>query len=382
MYKSNNFYGVDENGRLNDPNLPEDMRPFSYVLTLDANGGTIEGQKSKKYDYLGGADSGTEMKIFQYIPERRGYIFKGWNAKKNGSGDYLKYMYWGSWRNSNDESSKFDKDGLIEDGNVYTNITLYAVWEKDPNYSETREITSTSGINGSVTFLEWVDDINYSLQIKELDVPESLAKENVKYLVDIFFLNDNQEIVEVNGFKIKVKFKMPDNLKDYDTYKIVFTRNGKIIEQLDATVEDGYIIFETTHLSNYGIVATKKQVEITTSNNDNKGSNTNTTVNNNINTKLSVKKVTFKQVTRTKNNKKIKLKFKKIAGAKGYEIKYSTSKKFGKKVTKTVKTKNTTKMLSKLKKKTYYIKVRAYKVVAGKTYNSKWSSVKKVRTRK
>ena len=83
-----------------------------------------------------------------------------------------------------------------------------------------------------------------------------------------------------------------------------------------------------------------------------------------------------------KNNKKIKLKFKKIAGAKGYEIKYSTSKKFGKKVTKTVKTKNTTKMLSKLKKKTYYIKVRAYKVVEGKTYNSKWSSVKKVRTRK
>lgn len=382
VYKSNIFYGVDANGCLNDPNLPEDMRPFSYVLTLDANGGTIEGQKSQKYDYLGGADSGTEMKIFQYVPERRGYIFKGWNAKKDGSGESLKYMYWGSWRSSNDESSQFDKDGLSEDGNVYTNITLYAVWEKDPNYSESIEIPSTSGIKGSVTFLEWVNDINYSLKINELDIPESLSKENVKYLVDIFFLNDKQEIVEVNGFKIKVKFKMPDNLKDYDTYKIVFTRNGKIIEQLDATVEDGYIIFETTHLSNYGIVATKKQVEITTSNNDNKGSNTNTTVNNNINTKLSVKKVTFKQVTRTKNNKKIKLKFKKIAGAKGYEIKYSTSKKFGKKVTKTVKTKNTTKMLSKLKKKTYYIKVRAYKVVEGKTYNSKWSSVKKVRTRK
>ena len=214
VYKSNIFYGVDANGCLNDPNLPEDMRPFSYVLTLDANGGTIEGQKSQKYDYLGGADSGTEMKIFQYVPERRGYIFKGWNAKKDGSGESLKYMYWGSWRNSNDESSQFDKDGLSEDGNVFTNITLYATWEKDPNYSETREITSTSGINGSVTFLEWVDDINYSLQIKELDVPESLSKENVKYLVDIFFLNDKQEIVEVNGFKIKVKFKMPDNLKD------------------------------------------------------------------------------------------------------------------------------------------------------------------------
>ena len=36
---------------------------------------------------------------------------------------------------------------------------------------------------------------------------------------------------------------MSDNLKDYDTYKIVFTRNGKIIEQLDATVEDGLYNF-------------------------------------------------------------------------------------------------------------------------------------------
>lgn len=33
--KVNIFYGVDANGCLNDPNLPEDMRPFSYVLTLE-----------------------------------------------------------------------------------------------------------------------------------------------------------------------------------------------------------------------------------------------------------------------------------------------------------------------------------------------------------
>ena len=96
-----------------------------------------------------------------------------------------------------------------------------------------------------------------------------------------------------------------------------------------------------------------------------------------------LRKFTFKQVTRTKNNKKIKLKFKKIAGAKGYEIKYSTSKKFGQKGNKKrLRLKTLQKCLARLKKKTYYIKVRAYKVVEGKTYNSKWSSVKKVGTRK
>ena len=39
------------------------------------------------------------MPIFQYVPVREGYTFKGWSNKKDGSGKYYKYMYWGSWRN-------------------------------------------------------------------------------------------------------------------------------------------------------------------------------------------------------------------------------------------------------------------------------------------
>lgn len=72
-----------------------------------------------------------------------------------------------------------------------------------------------------------------------------------------------------------------------------------------------------------------------------------------------------------------------LSGVKGYQIKYFTSKKFTKKTTKTVKVKKTTKTVTKLKKKkTYYAKVRAYKMVNGKTYYSKWSTVKKVKVRK
>lgn len=72
----------------------------------------------------------------------------------------------------------------------------------------------------------------------------------------------------------------------------------------------------------------------------------------------------------------------------GYEIQYSTSNKFTKKATKTVivKSKNTTsKKIGKLKLgKTYYVKVRTYKIVkqAGKTVKvySSWSKVKEVVT--
>ncbi|MBR6567367.1 MAG: fibronectin type III domain-containing protein [Clostridia bacterium] len=75
--------------------------------------------------------------------------------------------------------------------------------------------------------------------------------------------------------------------------------------------------------------------------------------------------------------------WKTVSGATGYEVVYSTSKKFTKKTTKTAtikkaKTKKTT--IKKLKKgKKYYFKVRAYKTVDGKKIYGALSSVKNVK---
>lgn len=91
-------------------------------------------------------------------------------------------------------------------------------------------------------------------------------------------------------------------------------------------------------------------------------------------------KVEIKSV-KNKKSKKAVISWKKVTGASGYQIVYSTSKKF-----KSKKTKNVTKAtvtLSKLKKKkTYYIKVRAYTKVNGKKVYGKWSTVKKVKIKK
>ena len=67
----------------------------------------------------------------------------------------------------------------------------------------------------------------------------------------------------------------------------------------------------------------------------------------------------------------------------GYQIKFATNKDFKKAKTKKVKgIKKTSTTVSKLKnKKTYYVSVRAYKVVKGKTYYSDWSSYKTVKTK-
>lgn len=76
--------------------------------------------------------------------------------------------------------------------------------------------------------------------------------------------------------------------------------------------------------------------------------------------------------------KKVKVTLKKVKQAKGYEIVYSTTVNFTKKTTKKITTKNLTKTIKKLKKKkTYYIKVRAYKLDGKTKVYGRWSLIKK-----
>ena len=99
-----------------------------------------------------------------------------------------------------------------------------------------------------------------------------------------------------------------------------------------------------------------------------------------------VKKPAKPAISYVKNKKSkqmsVKLK-KKVSGVAGYEMKYATNKKFTK-GKKTVRFTGTSKTVKSLKKgKTYYVKVRAYKVdSANKKVYGSYSSVKKVTIKK
>lgn len=102
----------------------------------------------------------------------------------------------------------------------------------------------------------------------------------------------------------------------------------------------------------------------------------------------SLKKATT-EVTKLQNKKgqAVTLKFKSnAAGIKGYEVVYSTNKKFTKKTTKvqTVKKTKTSVTIKKLKKgKTYYFKIRPYKLdEAGKKVYGKYSAKQAIKITK
>lgn len=97
------------------------------VYTLDANGGTIDGNSVGYYRLtsLGSADA---EKFYLHIPVRKGYKFKGWNTKADGSGKTVmasSYYF-------------LIMEGLCDEN---AKLTLYAQWEQ----------TGTDGIRGDVT---------------------------------------------------------------------------------------------------------------------------------------------------------------------------------------------------------------------------------------
>lgn len=227
------------------------------VLTLNANGGTLDGSEAKKYDYTGGRDSGAEMSLLPYVPVREGYTFNGWNTKSDGSGNNYKYLHWRLWDNSEVTNNEFDKDTLIKyDGGYerYKNITLYASWTKASGET-VKEIQSTGKTNAKIEFEKGISK-DYKLDIKEIEVKKELADKNVKFIADINVLDGNNNVVKISDTKMKIRIALPEDVKGYDKYEVVYILDDEIKETIPAMVEDGYIVFETNHLSQYGIIAT------------------------------------------------------------------------------------------------------------------------------
>ena len=83
----------------------------------------------------------------------------------------------------------------------------------------------------------------------------------------------------------------------------------------------------------------------------------------------------------SKASGKLTVRWKKAAAASGYQVQYAASRSMS--GAKTVSTSALTRTLSGLKKGgTYYVRIRTYKKVSGKTYYSTWSSVKNAKVKK
>ena len=162
-----------------------------------------------------------------------------------------------------------------------------------------------------------------------------------------------------------------------------YNANQAVYMQLHADVAEGDC--DESNNDSYAILYQAK-----TNTNTNTNSQTSSSGTGNAGKKQSTPSKTVKvkapskvKLTSAKNGKgkKLTVKWKKVTGAKGYQLQYAMNKKFKKK--KSVQTKKIKYTIKKLKKKkTYYIRVRAYKMNGRKKVYGKWSTGKKVKIKK
>ena len=74
-------------------------------------------------------------------------------------------------------------------------------------------------------------------------------------LYEINVLNGDGRVEKLEDGKFTIAIAIPESEQKYDAYKVVyFDEEGKLVETLDAKLENGKAVFTTTHLSTYGFV--------------------------------------------------------------------------------------------------------------------------------
>ncbi len=334
------------------------VAPGEALITYELNGGTNHADNPVKYT------EGQPLELKD--PSREGYTFKGWYT---------------------DSEFKNEFAGITSE--TKGNLTIYAKWEEEGN-SDNKDVKVTE-IKLDASTKKILRGKSFTLKVTDV-LPKDATEKAVIWSTSsdkVAKVNNNGVVTAAgpgeavitatakdgSGVKAQCKIVVPYKI----TYKLSKGKNHKsnpstYFEQkitLKNPTRKGYVFkgwyTDSKFKKKITSIAKTSKKDITLYA---KWS------------KVTVKKASLKKVANV-SGKKAKVTIKKVSGVKGYQVLYSTDKKFKKNVKK-VLTKKTTCTLTKLKKKkTYYVKVRAYKLDSkGEKVFGAYSKVKTVKIRK
>ena len=184
---------------------------------------------------------------------------------------------------------------LRNDGEVYILSPYMLYWNEDfyyvVGYSDKRECITAFRVDRIVN-IETTDekvtfesdkalDNDLKLEVTEKNDDEikkgtekvtEAYKDNKKVkevklinLYEIDVLNGNGRIEKLEDGKFTIAIAIPESDQKYDNYKVVyFDEEGKLVETLNAKLENGKVVFTTSHLSTYGVVGYNNVTETPT----------------------------------------------------------------------------------------------------------------------
>ena len=123
--------------------------------------------------------------------------------------------------------------------------------------------------------------------------------ENAVAVYDINLIDQDNKIVKVENTTMLISIPYNNDSK-YNEFKVLhLDDDNSVLETLNASYQNGKVIFEVTHLSRYAIVASKNEEQITTTK---KTNTTQTTTKKTNTTQTTTKKINTTQTTTKKTN--------------------------------------------------------------------------------
>lgn len=281
---------------INDGTITADLGIEIRSGELNVNGGTITGiykPTEVKPNGNGPTTNGAGIAVAQHTTKNaitvniKAGTIKGFtafyesNPQKNSKDDIAKIklnITGGTFTIINNGTNAVyseDFTGFITGGTFSSDVTKYIVdkhivkkvnneFVVSPN--KVLETTDEKVIFESDNAL----DADYKLEViakSEEEVKKSTDKVNEAYkenkkvkdvkLIELYDINvtDGIQVVPMENGKFTIAISIPESDQKYDTYKVVyFDESGKLVETLDAKLENGKVVFTTTHLSTYGII--------------------------------------------------------------------------------------------------------------------------------
>lgn len=281
---------------INDGTITADLGIEIRSGELNVNGGTITGiykPTEVKPNGNGPTTNGAGIAVAQHTTKNaitvniKAGTIKGFtafyesNPQKNSKDDIAKIklnITGGTFTAINDGTNAvYSEDfiGFITGGTFNSDVTKYIAdkhivkkvnneFVVSPN--KVLETTDEKVIFESDNAL----DTDYKLEViakseeevkKNTDKVNEVYKENKEVkdvkLIELYDINvtDGIQVVPMENGKFTIAISIPESDQKYDTYKVVyFDESGKLVETLDAKLENGKVVFTTTHLSTYGVV--------------------------------------------------------------------------------------------------------------------------------
>ena len=246
---------------------------ITHNVELHTNGGTIINDNIT--EYIEGDYTTLPTNV-----EKEGFNFIGWydNEEFNGemiteitSSDTGDKEYWAKWEEV-EQPTKIEYTIEAQNPNVKDTITFtYLEGEvydfainnildiTDEQLQETADLFNDSEYTFEILKEQLNKLINYGN--KAADGRGKLLK-----LYEIYLFSNGTEIHEIEG-GFKLKLKITDDIKDYDSYKLIYIADdGSTEDAIELTKNGEYLEGTLPHLSMYALVGSKNETTTNISN--------------------------------------------------------------------------------------------------------------------